>query len=277
MIHFCADDGELIYLDVAGQGQPVVMLHGWTASHEEWFPFLAQLTPRHCVYCWDARGHGEHALTKPTLPTVQRMARDLSNLLEHFALRDAVVVGHSMGALTLWEYIREFGTRHIAKVCVIDQSPKLVTDVNWEHGIYGDFNAERAGHFVAELHDDFAEAVLRLAAYGLNPRTRGKYEADAKGIQRGRETLRRLDPVPLIETWKSLTAADYRDALERVDIPALLIYGGESNFYHVKTAHYVRSRIPQAILHIYEGTDHSPHQWRREQFVRDLLHFIDTP
>jgi pimeloyl-ACP methyl ester carboxylesterase len=277
MIHFHADDGEPIFLEVEGEGTPVVMLHGWTASHLEWFPFLEELTPRHRVYRWDARGHGGHALTKATPPTVQRMARDLSNLFLHFHLRDAVVVGHSMGALTLWEYIREFGTEGIAKVCVIDQSPKLLTDEDWEHGIYGDFTAVKARQFVAELHDDFAEAVLRLAAYGLNPKTRTRYEKDSNGVQRGREALKRLDPVPLIETWKSLTAADYRDVLERIDIPALLIYGGESNFYHVKTGHYVRERIPQAILHIYEGTDHSPHQWQRAQFIRDLTSFIDTP
>ena len=59
----------------------------------------------------------------------------------------------------------------------------------------------------------------------------------------------------------------------QIDIPALLIYGGESNFYHASTAQYVQSRIAGAILHIYEGTDHSPHQWQRERFTRDLLAF----
>ena len=43
----------------------------------------------------------------------------------------------------------------------------------------------------------------------------------------------------------------------------------------------VRSRglgdvYKRQILHIYEGSDHSPHQWQRERFARDLLHFINA-
>ena len=33
-----------------------------------------------------------------------------------------------MGALTLWQYIRDFGTGRLARLCFIDQSPKLLTD-----------------------------------------------------------------------------------------------------------------------------------------------------
>lgn len=273
LAHFVADDGEKIHVHCAGSGDPIVMLHGWTASHQEWLPFVAELTRQHRVYLWDARGHGGHALTTPTLPTVQRMARDLRNLIDHYALHDVVLVGHSMGALTIWEYIREHGTAGLARVCLIDQSPKLLTDEEWELGIYGDFDQDKARGFVAELHDDFAEAVLRLGAYGLNPRARAKYEENAGGWQRMRAALQALNPAPLIEIWKSLTQADYRDVLERIDIPALLIYANESNFYHLGTGHYLRSRIPQAVLHIYEGSDHSPHQWQRERFARDLLAF----
>lgn len=273
MTHLVADDGEKIYLHAAGSGTPVVMLHGWTASHQEWLPFLPELTLQHRVLLWDARGHGGRALSRPSLPTVQRMARDLRNLVDHYELRDAILVGHSMGALTIWEYIREYGTSGLAKVCLIDQSPKLLTDEDWELGIYGDFDQDKARSFIAELHDDFAEAVLRLGAYGLNPRARAKYEENARGWQRMRSALQEMNPAPLIEIWNSLTQADYRDVLERIDIPALLIYANESNFYHVGTGHYLRSRIPQAVLHIYEGSDHSPHQWQRERFARDLLAF----
>ena len=75
MMHFVADDGEKIYLQVSGHGSPIIMLHGWTASHREWSPFLDPLTPQHRVYRWDARGHGGHRLTRDPVPTVQRMAR----------------------------------------------------------------------------------------------------------------------------------------------------------------------------------------------------------
>lgn len=275
MTHFHADDGEKIHLKISGEGSPLVMLHGWTSSHQEWFPFLAELQKSHQVFRWDARGHGGHKLTKDQAPTAERMARDLHNLLEHFDLREVSVVGHSMGALTIWQYIRDFGSERLARLCIIDQSPKLMTDNNWSHGIYGKFGTQEAESLMQHLQNDFAEGVLRLTAYGLNSRARMKYEEGAKGWEKSRQFLRAQSPIPLIECWQSLTKADYRDVLDRITIPTILIYGGESNFYGIETAHYVAQRIPEAILHIYEGTDHSPHQWQRERFVQDLINFIN--
>lgn len=274
MTHFLADDGARIHLRVSGEGSPLLLLHGWTSSHQEWFPFLSELEKRHRVYRWDARGHGGHELDNTNPPTAPRMARDLANLLDHFSLSNVAAVGHSMGALTLWQYIRDFGTARFSHLCFIDQSPKLLTDESWQHGIYGDFDSRRANTMQDWLREDFAEAVLKLTALGLNDRAREKYLSNASGWEKSRNTLRALPARPLIDCWTSLTEADYRDVLNDIDVPSLLIYGGQSNFYRTETAHYVASQIPDAILHIYESTDHSPHQWRRERFVADLLSFI---
>ena len=274
MSHFFADDGEKIHCHASGDGPPIVLLHGWTSSHQEWFPFVGELQKHHRVYRWDARGHGGHALTTDSAPTAHRMARDLLNLLDHFGIAQAGVVGHSMGALTTWQFIRDYGTSRLSRIALIDQSPRLMTDADWRFGIYGDFAAERSAAFVEDLKADFAESVLRLTAHGLNLRAKEKYAENAKGWQRSREQLRAQIPDPLIACWQSLVEADYRDVLEKIDVPALLIYGGESNFYHTETAHYVASRIPDALLRIYEGTDHSPHQWQRERFVQDLVGFF---
>lgn len=277
MSHFFADDGAKIHVAVSGEGPPLIMLHGWTSSHQEWFPFLCELAARHQVFRWDARGHGGHPLDGHTPPTAERMARDLQNLLEHFGLTSVAAVGHSMGALTLWQYIRDFGTERLARLCFIDQSPKLLTDGSWTHGIYGDFDRTRADELLSWLHDDFAEGVLKLTAFGLNQRAQEKYLAGASGWERSRTSLRAQDAGPLIACWESLTAADYRDVLQRIDVPSLLVYGGQSNFYSNATAHHVAAQIPDAILHIYEGTDHSPHQWQRERFARELIAFLNPP
>ena len=273
MPHFVADDGETLYFESAGSGPPLVMLHGWTASHQEFSPVVAPLAASHRVIRWDARGHGAHRATAPTRPTVARMARDLANLIEQHALSDVVLVGHSMGALTTWEYLRAHGTQGIRRICLIDQSPKLVTDDDWRFGIYGDFDRARADAFEAELRAGFVEAVLRLSAHGRNERARITYGQDTKGWRRAREALARLDPLPLIATWESLVAADYRDVLPAIDVPTLLVWGGQSNFYGLDTARYVHDRIAGSVLHVYDDTDHSPHQWQRERFVRDLVAF----
>ncbi|NMG75642.1 alpha/beta fold hydrolase [Aromatoleum diolicum] len=276
MDHFRTDDGERIHVKIQGDGPPLVLLHGWTASHRDWNPFIDAFAARHRVFRWDARGHGGHPLKSATVPTAARMARDLEQMLEHWQLRDAIVVGHSMGALTLWQYIHDFGCDRLRKVVIIDQSPRILTDEHWSNGIYGDFDERRNAAFVRELQQDFAEGVLRLVGHSLNERARRKYLENGDSMETARQRLREMAPQPLIDCWTSLAAADYRDVLEKIDIPSLLVYGGASNFYHTRTAHYVRDNIPNALLHIYEDVDHAPHQWQRERFVKDVLDFIDA-
>lgn len=276
MSQFIADDGETIHLKISGDGPPLIMLHGWTSDHREWFPFLHGLETHRRVYRWDARAHGGHALQSKSIPSVQRMARDLENLLEHYALNGVDVVGHSMGALTLWQYLRDYGSARIRRFCFIDQSPRLITDEHWSHGIYGDFDQTRSQRFMQRLHEDFAEAVLELIAFGLNEHSHRKYLENSIGWQKSRSALQAMQAGPLIACWQSLTDADYRDVLPNIDTPTLLIYGGNSNFYRQETAHYVASQIRNAELRIYENTDHSPHMWKRERFVQDLLAFL-TP
>ncbi len=274
MDSFCADDGEKIHLKISGNGPPLVLLHGWTSTHRDWNPFLAAFEARHRVFRWDARGHGGHPLVTQSIPSAPRMARDLHNLLDHYGLEKAVVAGHSMGALTLWQYLRDFGEERLSQLVIIDQSPRLLTDDTWKNGIYGDFDHRRNAAFIDALERDFAEALLRLVAFGHNAKARAAYLDNTAGMVSARQRLQSLVPRPLIDCWASLSAADYRDVLATITLPALLVYGGASNFYSTATAHCVRDSIPGARLHIYDDVDHAPHLWERERFIRDVLDFV---
>ena len=270
-----ADDGETLQVSVAGQGRPLVLLHGWTASHAAWAPLMASLVRTHQVIRPDARGHGGHVLSRTNTPDVARLARDLLNLLDHFDLERAVVLGHSMGALTLWQFIRDHGCDRLDKLCILDQSPKLMTDANWRHGIYGDFDAARSRQFMAELAQDLPEAVLRLVALGRNAKARETYLRDSKGWRMLREALRPLASEPLIAIWQSLVSADFRDVLPGIDRPSLLVYGRASNFYSDECAEFVASQMAGAVLHQYDEADHCPHLMQPERFLADLQAFLE--
>ncbi len=270
---FLASDGEPIRVAHSGEGPPLLMLHGWTASHTEWAPLMRPLSSTFSVYRWDARAHGGHPLVTATVPTVTRMAQDLRELLDAFGLRGATVVGHSMGALTIWEYIRLFGTEGLGRLVLVDQSPRLVTDAGWPHGVYGDFDAARAEAFGRELEADYAESVLRLAAHGLNARARQKYEENSAGWHFMRLSLAKQFAPPLIAVWRSLAAGDWREVLPTIDVPTLLVYGGESNFYTAGAREWVRDHTPGSTLLVYEGADHSPHQAAPKRFLEDVRAF----
>jgi non-heme chloroperoxidase len=228
------------------------------------------------VHAWDARGHGATGASpapQAEPPTVERMARDLEQVVDRLALEAPLLVGHSMGALTLWQYVALYGCRKIGGLCIIDQSPKLVTTADWHLGIYGDFPESRNQAFLAALAADFPNTVLKLVADGNNPRAREQIAADSSGIRRLRERLGCLDPAPLIMCWDSLAAADFRPILPVIDVPCLLIYGTASNYYGVAVAEYVRQAIPGSVLRLYEGGDHSPHAGQRDRFLAELTAF----
>ncbi|MBK7792076.1 MAG: alpha/beta hydrolase [Betaproteobacteria bacterium] len=265
MKHFAADDGESIRVEIAGTGTPLVLLHGWTASHQEWSPLVAALARHHQVIRWDAPRAPAATRSPRPRPRCGGWRRTCATCSITTRCATWVLVGHSMGALTIWEYLRAFGTTGVRKLCLIDQSPRLVTDGDWALGIYGDFDRDRAEAFAGELRADFTETVLRLAAHRkLNTRARSKYDDEREGLAAGAETLQRLDPAPLIDIWSSLTAADYRDVLERIGADAARLGRGQQLLRPGDRAG-VHEHIRGSTLHVYEDTDHSPHQWRRER------------
>lgn len=275
---FKADDGQDIFVQVTGHGPPLVLLHEWASSHRVWEPIAHRLADRFTVCRWDARGHGGHG--SHIVPSsvrgsvsVTRMADDLACLLDHFRLERPVVVGHSMGALTLWAYIARHGCARLGKLCFIDQSPRLTTDATWPLGIYGDWPASRDQAFITAMQADFVEAVIRLVSFGLNRAARARYESRHPSLERLAAYLGMLDARPLIEVWPTLSGADFRPVLPAISVPTLLVYGEESNYYPPATGPSVRDAIAAAQLLIYASADHSPHVNQPDRFAADLAAF----
>ena len=99
---FTSDDAEIAYLD-AGQGPPVVLVHGFASTKEAnwvapgWFNTLTRAGRR--VIALDNRGHGASTkLYDPARYHGAIMAEDVRALMDHLALERADVMGYSMGA-----------------------------------------------------------------------------------------------------------------------------------------------------------------------------------
>ena len=133
---FTASDGQVVPVCVLGAGPPLVLVHGVGCSHRDWMPVARRLARRHCVLAWDARGHGSCRPVRGSI-TLARLACDLAEMLEQFGLDRSVLVGHSMGALVLMQYLQSYGTARVGGVVLVDQSPRIVTDDGWRLGLFG--------------------------------------------------------------------------------------------------------------------------------------------
>lgn len=90
-------DGTVLRALSAGQGPTVVLAHGYTVTLAEWNAVWDALqSSGFRVIAFDQRGHGGSTLGTEGIGSAP-MAGDLAAVLEHFDVRDAVLVGHSMG------------------------------------------------------------------------------------------------------------------------------------------------------------------------------------
>ncbi len=103
MARFQTFDGLTLAYQTEGDGSPVVLLHGFASDTDhDWRHsglWQALVSAGHRVVGLDARGHGRS--DKPHDPAAyadDAMSRDVRMLFDHLGLRDADVVGYSMGA-----------------------------------------------------------------------------------------------------------------------------------------------------------------------------------
>lgn len=88
---------------------PVVLLHGISSGSASWLEVALRLSEQTKVLAWDAPGYGESTPLAAASPTDADYASRLRELLLALGLTDALLVGHSLGALMAMAYAREWG------------------------------------------------------------------------------------------------------------------------------------------------------------------------
>jgi len=277
LAYFVADDGQRIPVQVRGAGPPIVLVHGLACSHRHWSAVARRLARRFRVYAWDARGHGLCRTDAASRITLERLARDLDNLISFFGLERVALVGHSMGALTVLQYLEDFGAQHVAAITLVDQSPRVVTDDEWRLGLFGGCSASMLAGLIAGARENLAEMVLReIEAIG-NRWLQRRFAADALLGRALRRWLQSMEVRPLLDLCDSLVLADFRPLLDRLELPLQVVLGGRSAHYSgVPLDAYYRQTVPHAWVEVYARSGHSPHYAEPARFARDLARFIDN-
>ena len=126
-------DIELYYTD-QGAGEPVVLIHGFPLNGESWGKQQAALLDAgYRVIAYDRRGFGASSKAGSGYD-YDTFAADLHALIEDLDLRDAVLVGFSMGTGEIARYLSRYGSGRVAKAAFLGSlEPYLLkTDDNPE-------------------------------------------------------------------------------------------------------------------------------------------------
>jgi non-heme chloroperoxidase len=274
--HFAADDGQHVPVRELGDGPPVVLVHGLGCSHRQWMPVARRLRRHHRVLAWDGRGHGRSLLRVGTHRlTLSRLAADLAQLLDHFSLPGAALVGHSMGALVILRYLADFGPGRVSAVVLVDQSPRIVTDDAWRCGLFGGCSEDLLLNLIADARRDLAGLLAHEVDASRREWWRRRLSADGVFGRWVRRWLGRVDTGALLDLAESLTRADFRPLLPTLDVPLRVVLGARSAHYgEVPLAAYYREAVPHAEIEVYARAGHSPHVAEAPRFARDLRRFL---
>jgi pimeloyl-ACP methyl ester carboxylesterase len=91
----------------AGEGSPLLFVHGFPLSRGVWAPQVEAFKADHRVLAPDLRGFGESEATEGAV-SMNRFAEDLYKLLQHLGLDPPVLVGHSMGGYVALAFAKAF-------------------------------------------------------------------------------------------------------------------------------------------------------------------------
>ena len=266
-------DGARLHYRDAGAGAAVIFLHGWGASGDFFERQVPLATPALRLIVPDQRGHGQSSPARPRGElSIALLAADLGELIAHLGLARFSLVGWSMGAMVAWEYLRRYGADRLDKLCVLDMTPKIVTDDAWPYGLTGGYPDTMVAPTAAAVRANW-ERFAQVSAAKLFARSAAPAPAL---LQRFSALMGANAPEGLAQLWTDMARQDYRALLPSLGRRCQYIYGKESRLYNEETfTHLARMTGTDALVGL-DGAGHAP-QWEQPQaFASALLSHLNS-
>jgi 3-oxoadipate enol-lactonase len=233
-----------LHYSEAGQGTPVVLLHGFPLTGAIWHEQQRQLSDQCRVIVPDLRGHGQSPVPSGVYD-MELMAGDVLALLDSLGIKQAIILGHSMGGyvtLALWKLAPE---RFRALGLVASQA-----GADSDEGRQARYKlAEKVG---AEGSQVVAEAMIpKLFAPPLA----------AKGpiLEQVRQLILHTQPVGIVGTLKGMAVRpDSMGILPKVSVPVLLLMGDQDQIIPPAKAEAMAAVLPRVTHKIVENAGHMP-------------------
>jgi len=260
-----------LYYEDHGSGNPVILVHGWPLSGASWekqVPVL--LEAGHRVITYDRRGFGESS--KPTTGyDYDTFAEDLHKLVTTLNLKDATLVGFSMGGGEVARYLGKYGNKHVSKAVFISSIPPflLKTPDNPEgvdgsvfDGIKKGMAADRPA-FLTEFLSNFYNVDVLGGKLISDQAVQLSWNIGAGASPKG--------TLDCVSAWLT----DFRNDLKKIDVPTLVIHGDSDRILPLsatgkRTAEFVKG----SKLGVVEGGPHGLTWTHAEKVNRELLGFL---
>ncbi|WP_054312483.1 alpha/beta hydrolase [Mesorhizobium sp. 1M-11] len=252
-----SDNTSLHYIE-AGEGNPLILVPGWSQTAAEFGRQIDAFSKFARVIAIDMRGHGESE--KATVGyRIQRLAKDLLDVIGQLGLDRPDVLGHSMGCSIIWSYLSMFGDeRPLGRLVLVDQAPAVVAQPGWDEQARAE-----AGCLLPDFEAlaQFESGVLAATdATATKEIIRGMFtssvsEDDLAWVAAENIKLPRHYAAELLHDHCSL---DWRSQIKTIRNNTLVI-GGDLSIFPARSQSWVAEQIPGARLEICSEADKGSH------------------
>ena len=234
-------NGLEIAFERAGEGPPLVLLHGAAVDSRMWRPQVAALSDEFTVVAWDEPGAGRSS-DVPADFALADYANCVAALIRALDLGPAHVAGLSWGGTVTQELYR--------------QQPELVATL-----VLVDTYAGWKGSLPAEEVETRVEGVRQMVAAAdhlFDPTLPGLFAGDPPPeLVRLMEAMAAdVRPESMSIALEVMAGTDLRDVLPRVAVPTLLVWGELDARSPLSVARQFEDAIPDAKLVVIPGAGH---------------------
>ena len=259
---------QLVHIEQAGSGEPVILLHGFGASTYSWRHVMPALAAAFRVVAIDLNGFGYTQRPRTFESYTREGQTDLVlRVMDKLGIESAHLMGHSYGGgLSL--FLASQHPERVRSLVLVDSSAPTYA------------NDRRS---VAASIKPLSGLFLR--SFVLRPRNvrrallRSIHDDSLVTPELVREYYERLRIEGVTEAYYGLTApvhaSDEPVKLEEIRMPTLIVWGSEDPLISVEAGRQAADRMPRAEFVVLDGVGHMPMEERPDELVRIVLPFLE--
>jgi non-heme chloroperoxidase len=261
-----------LYYEDAGEGRPVVLVHGWPLSGRSWEKQVPTLVAEgYRVITYDRRGFGQSSQPWNGYD-YDTFAADLHVLIENLDLTDVTLVGFSMGGGEVARYLGRYGADRISKAVFAAAVPPYlrITDDNPDGGIdeatLNGFHEGIRGDRIAFV-DGFVTNFFAV---------KGRTDLVSEQTRSHNAQIAAFaSPKGTLDCTTAFTNTDFRDDLKAFTIPTLVIHGDSDAIVPVEVSgQRTAEAIENSKLVVVPDAPHGLNVTHAEVFNAELLAFL---
>ncbi len=262
-------DGAKIYYEDQGEGQPILLVHGWMCSSKFWQKNVPELATEFRVVTPDLRGHGNSSKVL-TGHTIKQYAHDIRELIEHLALQRVVLVGWSLGGPVVLSYYEQYiSDSRLKALGLVDTAPFPFSPADWNSHVLKSYNYDGMNATFAQY---MADPKAFATAFAARMPKEKPSDADMDWVV----TELMKTPIWIAEAvYSDFLMSNYAKTLPFVKVPVIVFAGNSGVFGSgITMGQAIANQLPQGTFMPFENAGHILFYEQPQKFNAALTAFI---